>query len=100
MCVAGPVCVAENRWAKWYMIKHRCLKSLLASKFTGVINCPKSPLPLANALGAGAWGIPTVGGLMVEEEAAGLLDSDEDRDGRRTYGKTTSSSFAALYQAC
>lgn len=37
---------------------------------------------------------------MVEEEAAGLLDSDEDRDGKRTYGKTTSSSFAALYQAC
>lgn len=37
---------------------------------------------------------------MVEEEAAGLLDSDENRDGRRTHGKTTSSSFAALYQAC
>ena len=26
----------RERWAKWYTIKHRCLKSSPASKFTGV----------------------------------------------------------------
>lgn len=38
------MCVAENRWAQWYMVKHRCLKSLLASKFTGVSDkLPEEP---------------------------------------------------------
>lgn len=36
----------------------------------------------------------------MEEEAAGLWDSAENRDGRSMPGKTASSSFAALYQAC
>lgn len=38
------MCVAENRWAKWYTIEHKCLKSSSASKFTEVSDkLPEEP---------------------------------------------------------
>lgn len=82
------MCVAENRWAKWYTIEHKCLKSSPASKFTEVSDkLPEEPLAhLASAPGRALRVRQWEGQRWRKRLRA--CGTDENRDGRPLHGKT------------
>lgn len=95
------MCVAENRWAKWYTIEHKCLKSSPTSKFTEVSDkLPEEPSATLQCPGCCSTAASRQWEGQGGGRGCGLVGHRREQGWKDNAWETASSSFAALYQAC